>query len=403
MLTEIFLPLLHLDIRTMMAILFWGNMCALILIASYHLSAYHLPTAPQKIGHLDRLSQYYIIAKFFQMLGYFLLFNRGNVPDLLSVYGGNTIAFVSYYFEGRTMLIALEERSETIHTMMFFVLVCSVPGFNIGAYYFADRRMLVVMASFILFSFLSLPHVKLIFTSGISHFKRAVSGFYLFCACMMLPRGFLAISYNIELMTRSYIQGLTFLALTLVLISGLTVYLLVLRENIEKAISHMAATDSLTGVSNRQSFRGLATRAFNRQRMQKETVTLLFIDIDHFKTINDTYGHAFGDEVLMKLANVLQNGIRPGDLVCRFGGEEFLVMATGVSKENTVRLTRRLMAAIRSATFDGRPSFTFTVSMGAITEVPDELDTLYDFIDKADKAMYQAKKAGRDMVVEYQS
>ncbi|MDR1855620.1 MAG: GGDEF domain-containing protein [Desulfovibrio sp.] len=393
MLTRTFLSLLELDIRTVMAVLFWGNLSILILIAAYHLS-----TDPQKSG---RLSQYYIVAKFLQMLGYFLLFNRGVLPDPVTIYGANTIAFVGYYFEGKTMLIVLEERSEVIHTLMLCVLVFAVPGFNIGAYYFTDRRMLVLMASLILFSFLALPNIKILFTPGVSQFKRAVSAFYLFCACMMLPRGFFAISYNIELMTHSYIQSLTFLAFTLVLISGLTAYLLVLRENIEKAISHMAATDSLTGVSNRHSFRGVATRAFNRQRMQGETVTILFIDIDHFKMINDTYGHAFGDEVLVKLAKVLESGVRPGDLVCRFGGEEFVVMATGVSPANALRLTRRLMGSIRAATFDDYPSFSFTVSMGVVTEVPGESETLADLIDKADKAMYQAKKAGRDRVVEY--
>ena len=153
-----------------------------------------------------------------------------------------------------------------------------------------------------------------------------------------------------------------------------------------------AATDSLTGLLNRRSFEQQVTRA----RREPLVLTLAMADLDHFKALNDTYGHETGDRALRLFAQVLTGSVRQQDFVCRHGGEEFVLALAGCDAK-TARgilngLRRRLDAAITVA---GLPKFT--VSFGAVEALDqEELPTV---INRADAALFQAKRDGRDRVV----
>jgi diguanylate cyclase (GGDEF)-like protein len=152
-----------------------------------------------------------------------------------------------------------------------------------------------------------------------------------------------------------------------------------------------AATDSLTGLLNRRSFE----RKLTALRTAEPTVALAMADLDHFKTLNDTYGHETGDRALRLFADVLRGSLREHDLLCRQGGEEFLIALPACTAE----ASRRALDAVRerldaAVTVAGLPKFT--VSIGVIDSSPTE--ALPDLTARADAAMFAAKRAGRNQV-----
>lgn len=124
-----------------------------------------------------------------------------------------------------------------------------------------------------------------------------------------------------------------------------------------------------------------------------------FFGIDHFKRVNDSYGHAFGDEVLVAFAKKLKNAIRPGDLIGRYGGEEFVLLLPGAEKENGLKVCRRILQQTADIRFETYPEFSFTVSIGLTSCVPQKEMSLEQCIEKADRALYQAKEGGRNAIV----
>ncbi len=171
------------------------------------------------------------------------------------------------------------------------------------------------------------------------------------------------------------------------------------RGELEAELKRLAATDPLTGAANRRHFHAEATRELARSRRYGRPLALLMLDIDHFKKINDTYGHGAGDEVLRALVGLCHAKLRGQDILGRLGGEEFAILAPECPPERGVVLAERLcrkLAEVRVETEQGAVSFT--VSIG-VTDCPPEAP-IEDHLERADKALYRAKSEGRNRVVQ---
>ncbi|RUS47391.1 diguanylate cyclase [Cohnella sp. AR92] len=155
----------------------------------------------------------------------------------------------------------------------------------------------------------------------------------------------------------------------------------------------LALTDPLTGLKNRRFFQESLLAHIASFRRSQAPFSILLIDIDRFKSINDTYGHPVGDLVLTELARLLQASSRETDVVARFGGEEFIVLLEGADQTSSVRIAERYRAAIE-ATPMGK--LNITASMGVATMTAE--DTSETLIDRADQALYQSKENGRNRV-----
>jgi diguanylate cyclase (GGDEF)-like protein len=159
---------------------------------------------------------------------------------------------------------------------------------------------------------------------------------------------------------------------------------------------HEARHDTLTGVPNRLYFNEIVTRKFIRlERHEEETMCLLMMDLDHFKKINDTWGHDAGDIVLKELSRMCSDEIRGSDVFARYGGEEFVVFLDDLNLSEGIHVAERMRQMIE--THDGWPEgIRLTISVG-VTEYNDE-KTLDQLIKKADIALYRAKALGRNRV-----
>jgi len=163
-----------------------------------------------------------------------------------------------------------------------------------------------------------------------------------------------------------------------------------------EALRSALFNDHLTGLANRRAFHDVATRELRNWARQPRPLSLLLIDADHFKRINDQYGHAAGDAALRHLAAVLGSGLRALDVVARLGGEEFVALLPGTDVDGAESLAMRLCERIAQSTLevDGQP-IRCTVSIGVATMAAD-LQDVDGFLQRADRAMYAAKHAGRN-------
>lgn len=173
------------------------------------------------------------------------------------------------------------------------------------------------------------------------------------------------------------------------------------RRKIEQELLRLATTDSLTGALNRGEFLRRAQTELVRCRRDRTTLCVLLLDADHFKHINDEYGHDVGDMVLSGLVQTCFLQLRPYDLFCRFGGEEFAVLLPRVRLDDAMDVGHRLVRAVESLRLPGQgKDVTVTVSIGVAEMLPKEV-TLPSILKRADKAMYDAKRAGRNCVKAY--
>jgi len=182
----------------------------------------------------------------------------------------------------------------------------------------------------------------------------------------------------------------------------------VIAKSIENARTHstmrrMATVDGLTNVYNHRFFSEQITREFKRARRYESSLTLLMIDIDHFKIYNDTFGHLQGDRILTAVAEIIKSNVREVDLVCRYGGEEFTVILpeTDISQGQVVAEKIRKVAEEYRIHHGARPSSNkVTVSIGIALLTP-EVEGPTEFVNRADIALYRAKKLGRNRCEAY--
>ncbi|MEV0269739.1 GGDEF domain-containing protein [Hamadaea sp. NPDC050747] len=165
-------------------------------------------------------------------------------------------------------------------------------------------------------------------------------------------------------------------------------------------LAELAGTDPLTGLDNRRSFLSRLHVALTSSHRTGSPVALLMLDVDHFKSINDSHGHAAGDAALQTLAAVLRSDLRPGDRAARLGGEEFAVLLPGTGRADAVAVAERLRAAVSAErfAFGGQP-FTLTTSIGVVI-YPIHAATADALLQAGDLALYAAKHHGRNRVCE---
>jgi diguanylate cyclase (GGDEF)-like protein len=167
-------------------------------------------------------------------------------------------------------------------------------------------------------------------------------------------------------------------------------------RSLVKQLEELSIKDPLTGLYNYRYLQSCLDEEIDRSRRYGHRFFILMIDADHFKDINDTHGHLFGDHVLKKLGELLTTELRSTDRLFRYGGEEFLVIMNELTKAEVATVIKRLMKSIRNHQFryEGRTA-RITVSMGGAL-FPDDADNKLKLIKTADRALYKAKEAGRD-------
>lgn len=169
-------------------------------------------------------------------------------------------------------------------------------------------------------------------------------------------------------------------------------------KRLQSRLENMANTDSLTGLSNRQAFLHRAEKEFNRARRYAHPLSAVMIDVDHFKSINDRFGHAIGDVVLREVSTICQCSLRGSDFLGRIGGEEFVLLLPDTPQSNAVFVAERMREQLAKSVIDVEGlALTITASFG-VASLCDADINFNSILERADEAMYHAKHDGRNKV-----
>lgn len=202
---------------------------------------------------------------------------------------------------------------------------------------------------------------------------------------------FIELTYSTKLFEAYYFTALGFL-------TGLSFGYLIYQNH---KISLLSVIDELTGLYNRRYFNKRLSEEVERALRYKAPLSLLVVDVDHFKKYNDNHGHAQGDQLLIKLAKLMRKAFRRTDIVCRYSGEEFTVIVPETNKTEAKILAEKFRKIVQDYKFKYRttqPKRKVTVSIG-VADVPTHAVAPKALFEKADQALYEAKKIGRNRIV----
>lgn len=285
-------------------------------------------------------------------------------------------------------------RHETLLALLDFSLVSGI-GATAGYLYRTRNIRLVSIFNTI---FYSVGMVLVIYTRGESvvywAFPVMIATFFLLKpneAAIFNTVTMLALIYTLT----KHVAPVNFATIVVtLLIVNLYSYLFAVRTHEQHdSLSQLASKDFLTGAGNRLALEAQLGQAVTGFQKSKVVASLLLLDIDHFKSINDTHGHVFGDAILVRLSEIVRSRIRSSDAFFRYGGEEFVVIAMGAYLDATFKLAEELRQLVQESRLV--PERELTVSLG-VAELR-EGENSADWLKRADAALYDAKRSGRNM------
>lgn len=168
-------------------------------------------------------------------------------------------------------------------------------------------------------------------------------------------------------------------------------------HGMQEEMRALATYDHLTGVYSRRAFLEISRQYFEVAKRESKGIAVLYIDIDHFKKINDGYGHAEGDRVLIAISSAIGGAIRRSDILGRYGGEEFLITLLGVGERDAIEISEKIRKIIERTTVDTNAhSISASISIGIAVSREGAHESLDDLIREADRALYASKNGGRN-------
>ncbi len=327
---------------------------------------------------------------------------RGSMPDVLSIVVPNSLFPVAISLQAAALLEFYGRRLNIWWHLLpsFFVAVLFLLMLNSVA-----TRM---MLSGTLFGggLLALAVLTNRLHDGIKQSARwLMMGGFLLGAIALFSRTVSAIIDPPEtsrLLAPGLFQALSFFAGHAVLLTTSVGFLVLHKDRAEESAQRLAVTDPLTGTFNRRTFLELADKEIARSRRAGSALSLVLLDLDHFKRINDQHGHVVGDGVLIRFTKIVQACLRCEDLLVRYGGEEFCVLLPDVALDGAVALAERIRQSVERTGFGGGSSpLRVTVSAGVARLGREDSDDIAHLLKRADEAMYGAKAAGRNQVLAY--
>ena len=229
------------------------------------------------------------------------------------------------------------------------------------------------------------------------------SGFYYYTSI-----GFAFLFYGLFILTLDniyiYPESVVKISVKLLFVSGYSLLAIGVTKWIkynearQDELSEQANTDELTGILNRRSFTNFVEYEFDKAKTRSEPFSLIIIDIDFFKAVNDTHGHLVGDEILKSLALLMETFFRVADKVCRWGGEEFAVLLPTTSLTNAMLVAEKVRKKVEQQLYDnGTVKIKYTISIGVSESLVVD-NSADDIISRADDALYMAKNSNRNCV-----
>ena len=345
----------------------------------------------------------FIAGQLINASGMILISLRGTLPLLLSAHLGNLLAYLG---------VALG--------MFAFALVCRAPHglkplfagiAGVGTVLFLGVDLLfpghtgsgaayVAISSIVIGSLYGLGGQRILGATPSSRLRRVIGTIFIGLALCFFGRAYLAMAEDLSVFVPHAVQSLTLLAMLMATILCGVGFMLMMHEETEQALRQAASTDPLTGLANRRRFTEVLGTEFYRLKRSGAPLSLIMLDIDHFKRFNDRYGHVQGDECLRRVGGAIRAAVhRASDLPARFGSEEFIVIAPETDAPGARALAENIRRAIEALAIpheDNTAAPRVTASLGVVTRHAAEVESPESLASLADQALYRAKENGRN-------
>lgn len=334
-----------------------------------------------------------------QPFSYVLLSFRGQIPDWLSIIVANTLLSIS--FVHLVLALYVYNRKPARLPLLIAIVATTLIGEFLLTYVWPSLYGRICLMSLLLTLVCALV-IKAIYhgVEVITRPEHLVAIMFLVGGLIMLARMLKAPDVGMfSLVASTPMQGIVFTYAALLPVIATSGFLLMCGERLNKHLSRLATLDPLTGVFNRRTMTELASKAIAASKRHGRALSLLIIDIDHFKRINDQFGHEAGDLALCRFVQLVGEVMRESDVIARLGGEEFVVILPDSDERTAIDIAERIRQRLGDSDFFiSGWQVPLRVSIGVGTLGP-EISDLETLLRTTDHAMYEAKRGGRNRVV----
>jgi diguanylate cyclase (GGDEF)-like protein len=375
-----------LDVQTMFFLLNICHFVMLIMLFSYGLST-----------QFDNSLKYYTIGKFCQLIGYIVISLSGGVQGGYLNILGQSLQFSGFALD-IYCIIFIGKKPERLFSILFFsfslfyTAIFLISGIFIGVLRIAPSIFVTIL-------FLTGGSILLFYNNKTG--LRKFSGIFLLL--MTFPH-FLIFAdlifryFDYFLINQDFTQSIFFLFSFIQTIVSVMIFLLLHNEVSYLELKETASKDFLTGIYNRKEFFELSNVILNIMIRQKNPVSLLMLDLDKFKKINDTYGHQTGDKVIVNFVRAVEKVLRKQDVFGRYGGEEFIIFLPNTNKKEALMVAERIRSEVEKSSEYEKNIPQITVSIGVNGLNSSDINSINGIIKSADEALYKAKQNGRNRV-----
>lgn len=380
--------LLLIDAQSLLSILFWESCSSIFIIVALRIYSTYVSDRRLLVGA--------IIQRSLCSAAYLLVLMRGSLPDLISSTLGNVLLFSGFYLENliTLSLMKLLKRQTIIFSTVSLGLCCI--AYTLLDIIYPNPNVRVAMASLTIFLMFVPITWRGILSKESNTVNRIACITYLLVILATLPRFATAVlDSSYSLYTTDIFQTRFYVLLLLKSSFGTLLFLFYIKIDADKKITALGV-DYLTGLLNRRTYHELGNEMLTLCRKHERLLCIIFLDIDSFKNINDTYGHAKGDEVLIAFGHALNRSLHTSDLCCRYGGDEFSICSEIPSIEISKKIAQNVLQEISRINII--PDCTITSSIGIACGIPGETSTFEEYLEKADAAMYTAKQNGKNQI-----
>ncbi|MEK3879510.1 GGDEF domain-containing protein [Paenibacillus sp. FSL M7-0420] len=379
----------QLDIKSLLYLFILGNLFSGLMITFYR---YHFPK--------DIASSLFIASKWIQVTFWSSILLWDYLPHRIAVPLSNALILAGGGLEIAALLMMMGMLDRRAKLYYLAITAGSILSFVIVALFFNHPNIRVATTSLWVMLFVLYPGCRLTASPERSPLQKILATVFYAIAAVMLLRSFVALAVEPDMgpLTANPAQYLYYLGMFLMLIGGIAAFILLSNEHSYKKLKRIATYDSLTGILGRRAFLLEAELKLALAAKKREYCSLLLLDLDHFKKVNDTYGHDTGDSVLQDFALTAESTLAGGDLLGRVGGEEFAILLYGQDALSSSHQAEALRETLGEASVHCLPC-GYTVSIGIVSVLPDQQTSLNALYKLCDLALYQAKQEGRDRVV----
>ena len=384
------MDIITIDVKTIFSLLNFFNFIMLIMLVFYTLST-----------RFDKFLLYYIIGKILQLCGYLIIYYARNNHEFIFKIG-DFFQFFGFIIETYCIIVIGKKSFEKFSKIYFPISALIIIIFITISSFSTSIEIKRIILSLLEILFLFTAGNVLLFYNNDTRLKKISGIFFIIISFPHFLIIFDLIFYklNLYLIDPIFKRDVFFLFAFIKTIFSTVVYLFLHREILYLELKNAATKDYLTGIYNRREFFLLANTLLNVMIRQKNPVSILMLDLDKFKNINDTFGHHTGDKVIINFSKTVEKLIRKQDIFGRYGGEEFIIFLPCTSIKEASKIADRIRLKIEKISIKSNQQIPqYTVSIGVASTVPDNTDILEKIIQTADKALYEAKQKGRNIVI----